>query len=310
MTGTFTTIRKTTTRRESDMARRAVCVGINEFATLPMSSWLSGCVNDAHDIAAALRTYGFTGAATTVLCDADATKPAVMGALTTMVESAEPGDHLVFSFSSHGTQVPNEPGGDDEPDGLDEAFACYEIARSGDQWSRDTVIVDDELHDLFGGVPKGVLLEVILDTCHSGTGLKDLDDVMQAALLGRRPRYLPPPTVKGLSQVRDIRSNTAPRTVDRKALVELTKSRGRATGKPVLYAACRPEQTASDATFEGRSNGAFTYHLLGALHERPDSSRSELHTAVTARLKRGDFDQRSTLEGPAAARKVGFGQLW
>ena len=69
----------------------------------------------------------------------------------------------------------------------------------GDQWNRDTVIVDDELRELFGGVPKGVLLEVILDTCHSGTGLKDLDDVMQAALLGRRPRYLPPPTVKGLS---------------------------------------------------------------------------------------------------------------
>ena len=28
---------------------------------------------------------------------------------------------------------------------------------------------------------KGVLPEVILDTCHSGMGLKDLDDVMQAA---------------------------------------------------------------------------------------------------------------------------------
>ena len=172
------------------MARRAVCVGINEFATLPMSSWLSGCVNDAHDIAATLRTYGFTAAATTVLCDADATKPAVMAALTTMVETAEPGDHLVFSFSSHGTQVPN------------------------------------------------------------------------------------------------------------------------ATGRPVLYAACRPAQTAADATFDGRSNGAFTYYLLGALRDLPDSSRRELHAAVTARLKRGHFEQRSTLEGPVAARKVGFGQPW
>ena len=310
MTGIPTTIGKTTTRRESTMARRAVCVGINEFATLPMSSWLSGCVNDAHDIAATLRTYGFTAAATTVLCDADATKPAVMAALTTMVETAEPGDHLVFSLSSHGTQVPNEPGGDDEPDGLDEAFACHEIARSGDQWSRATVIIDDELRELFGVVAKGVLLEVILDTCHSGTGLKDLDDVMQAALLGRRPRYLPPPTVKGLSRVRQIRANGAPRAVDRTALAERTRSRGTATGKPVLYAACRPAQTAADATFDGRSNGAFTYHLLGALRDLPDSSRRELHAAVTARLKRGHFEQRSTLEGPVAARKVGFGQPW
>ena len=37
------------------MARRALCVGINEFESLPQSSWLSGCVNDANDIAEALR---------------------------------------------------------------------------------------------------------------------------------------------------------------------------------------------------------------------------------------------------------------
>ena len=53
-----------------------------------------------------------------------------MGALTEMVDKAKPGDHLVFSFSSHGTQVPNQPGATDEPDGLDEAFACYDIRRA------------------------------------------------------------------------------------------------------------------------------------------------------------------------------------
>ena len=35
------------------MARYALCVGINEFKSLPRSSWLSGCVNDAEDIAKA-----------------------------------------------------------------------------------------------------------------------------------------------------------------------------------------------------------------------------------------------------------------
>jgi hypothetical protein len=38
------------------MTRRAHCVGINEFETLPLSSWLSGRVNDANDIAAALKS--------------------------------------------------------------------------------------------------------------------------------------------------------------------------------------------------------------------------------------------------------------
>jgi hypothetical protein len=291
------------------MARSALCVGINEFASLPATSWLYGCVNDAKDIAAALRKYGFTARTTTVLTDADATKKNIMSALTTMVGKAKAGDHLVFTLSSHGTQVPNEPGGDVEPDDLDEAFACYDIRQKGDQWDRATVIVDDELHDLFEGVPQGVLLEVLLDTCHSGTGLRDLEEIMQAQLLGRRPRFLPPPTPRGLAQTRSIRAMAGPRTVDRKALVELTKGRS-AGAKPVLFAACKPDQTASDATFDGRSNGAFTYLFLKAVKENPASTRGDLLKAVTSGLKDGDFSQRSTLEGPVKSKKVAFGQLW
>ena len=291
------------------MARRALCVGINEFASLPQTSWLAGCVNDANDIAKALRPLGFTARATTVLTDADATKKNVMAALTQLVTSAKSGDHLVFTLSSHGTQVPNEPGGDIEPDDLDEAFACYDIRQKGDQWDRETVIVDDELRDLFARVPSGVLLEVLLDTCHSGTGLKDLEEILQAQLLGRKPRFLPAPTRRGLEQTRAIRAVAPVRTVDRKALVELTRSRGTAS-KPVLFAACKPDQTASDATFDGRSNGAFTYLFLKAMKDAPTATRTELLRTVTAGLKAGDFSQRSTLEGPARSKKVGFGQLW
>jgi len=291
------------------MARRALCVGINEFETLPQTSWLNGCVNDATDIAQSLRPLGFTARATTVLTDSGATKKAVVAALTTLVDTAKAGDHLVFTFSSHGTQVPNEPGGDVEPDDLDEAFACYDIRQKGDQWDRDTVIVDDELRDLFARVPAGVLLEVLLDTCHSGTGLRDLDEIMQAQLLGRKPRFLPAPTRRGLEQTRALRAVVPVRAVDRKALVELTKSRGTAS-KPVLFAACKPDQTASDATFDGRSNGAFTYLFLKAMKAYPTATRTELLRTVTAGLKDGDFSQRSTLEGPVKSKKVGFGQLW
>ncbi|MET0839474.1 MAG: caspase family protein [Marmoricola sp.] len=287
------------------MARRALCVGINEFKSLPMSSWLSGCVNDANDISKALKKLGFTSSSITVLRDKDATKKKVVTALTSMVEGSKPGDHLVFTFSSHGTQVPSLPGDPDEKDGLDEAFACYDIKSAGDGWDRKTVIVDNELRDLFGKVPDGVLIEVLLDTCHSGTGLKDLDDIMQAMLMGRRPRFLPPPTPKGLDKAREIRVDTT-RPVDRTS-VELTKV-PRGTAKPVLFAACRPDQTASDATFDNRPNGAFTYLFLKALAEDGTRTRSQLASAVTKGLKSGDFEQRSTLEGPAKAKKVPFGQ--
>ncbi|MET0839341.1 MAG: caspase family protein [Marmoricola sp.] len=288
------------------MARRALCVGINEFKSLPMSSWLSGCVNDANDISKTLKGLGFTSRNITVLRDKEATRKKVMGALNDLVTGASPGDHLVFTFSSHGTQVPSAPDDPDEKDGLDEAFACYDIKSAGDGWDRSTVIIDNELRDLFGGVPEGVLVEVLLDTCHSGTGLKDLDDIQQAMLLGRRPRFLPPPTPRGLRRARSIR-DASPREVDRKSLVELTKARS-GSAKPVLFAACRPDQTASDATFDNRANGAFTYLFLKALAEDGTRTRSQLASAVTKGLKSGDFEQRSTLEGPAKAKKLPFGQ--
>ena len=288
------------------MTRRALCVGINEFKSLPMSSWLSGCVNDANDLSKVLKGRGFTARNITVLRDKDATRKKVMGALKALLDGVGPGDHVVFTFSSHGTQVPSAPGDPDEKDGLDEAFACYDIKSSGDGWDRSTVIVDNELRDLFEGVPEGVLVEVLLDTCHSGTGLKDLDDIQQAMLLGRRPRFLPPPTPKGLQRARAIR-DARPREVDRKSLVELTKARS-GTAKPVLFAACRPDQTASDATFDSRPNGAFTYLFLKALAEDGNRTRSQLASAVTKGLKSGDFEQRSTLEGPAKAKRVPFGE--
>ncbi len=78
----------------------------------------------------------------------------------------------------------------------------------------------------------------------------------------------------------------------------------------MLYAACRPDQTAADAHFDGRSNGAFTYLLLKNLAQDSAQTRSQLQSAITKGLKSEDFEQRSTLEGPAKAKKVAFGQPW
>ncbi len=275
------------------MTKRALCVGINEFAHLPMASWLNGCVNDANDMSALLRARGFAAGDVTVLTDRAATKPAIMDSLTSMVTSAQPGDHLVFSFSSHGTQVPDTDG--DEPDRADEAFATYDIAQKGNQWDVDTVIVDDELRTLLANLPKGTLMEVFLDTCHSGTGLR-ADDLIS----GRRPRFLPPPTVRGLRTVEKA---------DPRAMRDLVKALPVAS-RPVLYAGCRSDQTSADATFGGRSSGAFTYFLLKALDADATKPRSAILSALTTSLRDNDFSQRPTLEGPPKAKKTAVGDPW
>ena len=277
------------------MAAQALCVGINEFVNLPNANWLNGCVNDANDMAALLRTQpGFSRRNITVLTDKDATKANVMAKLTDIIGKAKAGklDHVVFSFSSHGTQVPDE-NGDETVDHVDEAFACYDIAQKGADWDRDTVIIDDELHALLSDIPKGVLVEVFLDTCHSGTGLKDL-------LPGQKARFLPPPTRRGMQRI-------APKS-DPKGYQELVKSTP-AASRAVLFAGCKADQTSADAYFDGRYSGAFTYYFLKALGNGAAPSRTALLTAVSEGLRAGDFTQRAQLEASPKAKRAPFGVL-
>ena len=279
----------TTTKGPNPMAAQALCVGINEFAHLPNANWLNGCVNDANDMAAMLRTQpGFSRRNITVLTDADATKANVLSKLTDIIGKAKAGklDHVVFSFSSHGTQVPDQ-NGDETVDHVDEAFACYDIAQKGGDWDRDTVIIDDELHALLSDIPKGVLVEVFLDTCHSGTGLKDL-------LPGQKARFLPPPTRRGMQRL-------AAKS-DPKGYQELVKTTPAAT-RAVLFAGCKADQTSADAYFDGRYSGAFTYYFLKALAQDGASSRTALLTATSQSLRSGDFTQRAQLEAVAQGQE-------
>lgn len=289
-------------KASGDGDRYALCVGINKFVNLPEGSWLNGCVNDANDFAALLGTgYGFADDQIEVLTDAAATKAAVLGRLNEAMDRAVAGGlkHLVFTFSSHGTQVPDISG--DEADQADEAFATYDLNQAGDQWDPATLILDDELHDVLARAGSGVLVEVVLDTCHSGDGLKALD-----LLPGRRPRFLPPPTPIGL----ELAAAADPRAF--RDLVSRSATGAKGAGRPVLLAACRSDQTSADARFDVpglgvRYNGAFTYYLLKELAADPTRTRRALLGAVSTSLQKARFDQKAQLEGPNAAKATPWG---
>jgi hypothetical protein len=273
----------------------ALCVGINVFENLPASSRLHGAANDARDYAAALQEcLGFAKSDITVLTDAQATKSAVMGALNGLVARAKAGEtkHLVFTYSSHGTQVPDPSG--DEPDRADEAIAAYDIRPAGDSWDLDTVIVDDELQAVFSDLPDDVLVEVFLDTCNSGTGLRATD-----LIAGRQPKFLPAPTLDGevdLSQryvvrVRELLAATAP-----------------GGAAPVLFAACADDQTAADALINGRYNGAFTFYLLQTIRAGNTPNRRALLHEVRSRLRTNRFTQRPQLEAAGYVKRAPIGE--
>lgn len=283
------------------MTRRAICVGINKFAQYPQFA-LNGCVNDAKDMAALCKDLlGFKAAQIKTLTDAQATKAAIMGQLQQAVADAKAGklSYILFSLSSHGTQMADSTG--DEPDGMDEAFVPYDIAQKGNQWDPARIISDDELNSLFAQLPANVLLEVYLDTCHSGTGLRGAEFSLNAP----RPRFIAPPDGELQGPVKQhavrgftLAARTAPAAKTPRAGAEKTI----AGQHHILWTGCKSNQTSADAYFDGRYSGAFTYHFIKVMRETQNKlSRKEVIARVRAGLK-GKFSQVPQLEGNATNR--------
>lgn len=267
--------------------RNALCVGINQYQNFP-SATLNGCVNDALDMALLLKELlGFEDSDITLLTDQAATKANIMRELTRMVNGALAGriSHLVFSLSSHGTQVPDL--NLDEFDRADEAFCPYDLAQSGSQWDRDHLIVDDELHDLLVQLPPTVVLEVYFDTCHSGTGLRAAD-----LLIDRRPRYLPPPSIEAFREIEFRRARPGHQKLLEKGLYH-----------HILWAACKDNQTAADAFIEGAWHGAFTYHFCREARASGNHlSRAKVLAKVRSDLNDALFTQTPQLDCEAITR--------
>ena len=252
------------------MTKKALLVGINRDPD-PRSR-LQGCLNDVRLVEKTLRErYGFTGnGSLRILTDARATTEAIIEGLSWLADGAAPGDSLVFHYSGHGSQVPDTHG--DEPDGLDEILCPYDL-----EW--DHPLTDDDLAAAVTGIPKGALLTVILDCCHSGTGLRG--PARHGS--GVRPRFLP-----HLAEPADVLGPV------RRFGTSVTKTNA------VLIAACRDNQTSADAFIDGAYHGAHTFYLCRSLRAANwNPTYRGLVSSTGAALARAGFDQVPQLEGPA-----------
>ena len=270
------------------MARKALLVGINDYKGV---SDLRGCVNDVLDMHFSLRSLlNFQTRDIRVLTDSRATKANIIHRLKWLVGGAKSGDFLVFDFSGHGSQIRDRDG--DEPvDHLDELICPYDMNWDG------TFITDDELNAIFKSVPKDALLEVFLDCCHSGTGLREMFLPPPPELAAEHPtlnRYLPPPA--------DIflRFSGEEDKLELRGFTKCIKERG--IKHHILWAGCMANQTSADAYIDGRYHGAFTYYLNKHLRRNPRVSRSELLGKVRASLRHGGFSQIPQLETDATTR--------
>ncbi len=163
--------------------RRALLVGIDDYSAEGLkpaagqetaagrSEWpdLYGAVNDATAMREMLiARYGFEVKNVLLLIDQEATRASILAAIDRhLILPAGTGDHAVFFFAGHGSQVVNSKS--DEPDGMDET----RIPADSRLGARD--VRDKELRGKFNRIlDRGARLTVIFDSCHSGSGSKEM----------------------------------------------------------------------------------------------------------------------------------------
>jgi len=112
--------------------------------------------------------YGFANDQILVLADGEATRRGILEAIRDhLLKTAQEGDHALFYFSGHGSQRVNSKSA--EEDKLDETLVPADSLLGVDD------IRDKELARLFNQVlDRGAELTVILDSCHSGSGVRGL----------------------------------------------------------------------------------------------------------------------------------------
>jgi metacaspase-1 len=285
--------------------KHALLVGINDYPGTQND--LQGCVNDITNVYDILVKYfDFASTDVKMLSDTRATRDAILAGLRALVGKGKAGDTLVFHYSGHGSQV-RDAEGDELADVKDEIICPWDFDWEGGY------IKDDDFRSIFADLRKGVHLEVILDSCHSGTGTREMildrksigsfpNGIADERALWRsayciRPRYLAPPA--------DI-----DRRSDEVYGKELTLRRFARDDSMnhVLWAACKSDQYSSDANIGGSPNGAFSFYFCRHIRDTQGKIRREqLLKLVRASLKYEGFSQVPQLEGPGSA---GAGQVF
>lgn len=240
--------------------KKALCVGINSYTAYP----LKGCVNDAVAMSEYLTGLGFT---VNMCIDKFATYNAILTSLKKLVSDVRSGDTVVFYYSGHGSQVPDIDG--DESDGFDECLCPVNI-----DFHKGNYITDDELYSLFSTIPISVNIEVILDCCHSGSGLRSIN---KHAITKNYPC-----------------DDSVTRSVVQSSRAPVKKYQKNGLNS-VFWSACGEGQTSVDVKIEDSYRGAFTYSLLCTL-SKGVIDRSTLIEHVCQDLAKSGWKQVPTLE--------------
>lgn len=251
------------------MPRKAVCVGINYIDT---EFELAGCINDADDWAQLLAVNGVDSS---VLAEKQATRATILSSLKRLVKQAKAGDVVYFTYSGHGTWLPDRSG--DETDRRDEALCPIDMDDGAG------LILDDELHDIFTTLKPDARLVLITDCCHSGTMFRAVPG--HAADGRTKPRFIPSSKFKTLPKAAAVKRSNA------------------ALPGVVHFSACTDKEVAADAEIGGRPCGAFSYYATRAFGARGATYESAF-TRIRNNLPGRGYTQTPQFAARATAKNA------
>jgi len=277
------------------MTSKALLVGINDYAPAGAGGPdLRGCLNDVKDFANTIGALGIVPIhprTMRVVTNTNATRANILTGLKWLLAGGKKGDVLIFYYSGHGSWVIDAS--KDELDKRDEGICPHDFASAG-------LIKDDDVRTLLSGLAPGLNLDVVFDSCFSGTGTRVLPGSdSPSSAVGITPRFIEPPLDYG------IYADAVP-TLRVRGILKAGKGERELVMVPglnhVLWAGCRDNETSGEGSIGGTVRGFFTYAFCKCLRGAGTNvTRAKLDSLVSLYLSRIGAGQHPQTEGTEAS---------
>ena len=303
------------TDSESEQKNFALLIGIDYYPPNKLEGgwWygnLSGCVRDINSVETFVRDHllispdRFFKLTSTVGSDNTPPEPRslwptyanIVETFKQIVRYASPGDFVYIHYSGHGgraqTAFPTLKG----EAGIDEALVPMDIDGGSGRYLRDVELA----YLLKAMVDRGLVVTIVLDSCHSGSGTR-----------GHPARAVE----RGLSIVDRTRRNTESLVAGENDLIAAWKNLQAVSTRTLqagsgwlqepkgytLIAACRANESAYEYAFHGRKKrGALTYWMLDSLKQLDGAmTYKRLLEVVRAKIHSQFPEQTPQVEGEA-----------
>jgi len=285
------------------MTKRAVCVGINDYSARNDCVTLPDARPDGEAWAQLLvDAFTFDADKVTLITDKNASRQAVLSALSTMLRQSAAGDVACFFFAGHG-------GRNRLADGTYfETICCADAG--GD-------ISDREIDEFAGALsPDFVNFTLVLDSCHSGGVFDPPGDAIirgqawsadQAAAFAQSCRLIVPHVC--LSDPSALQDNVSV-TRDQDGSLQMSVDENlnfSDSAKATLLAACRYDQNSSGTG----SHGCFTQALIDTINQcGMQISHPDLLTQVRQSITKYTSKQIPQLRGRPVRLQESFLEGW